>query len=268
MKQPKTKRVGHNKALFHCVLFFLAITSSFSFAQKKEFIIGVEDIDYYPLYDFSINNFERENFTRELLSTFFLSHGYKFKFVALPIKRFDKWYEEDGIDFKYPDSPRWRKRITKKLDLTFSQPVLQLTAGSYVLKKNQNISRQSVKRLGIMFGFFPTLWYDKLQNGTLEKFEAHSSLSLVKHLLRGNVDVIDTDNNVIKYNLKKLHKNEDEIVLNQHIQHVRYAHHFSTIKHVKIMQEFDDFMINQSQLVANIKQKYNIVEASETLISK
>lgn len=265
MKQAKTKLIGESKTRYLCVLLFLAVASSLSFAQAKEFIIGVEDIDYYPLYDFSINNRERESFTKELLSTFFRTHGYQFKFVALPIKRFDKWYEDDGIDFKYPDSPRWRNRITKKLDLTFSQPVLQLTAGSYVLKKNQNRSRNSVKRLGIMFGFFPTLWYDKLQNGTLEKFEAHSSFSLVKHLLHGNVDVIDADNNVINYNLKKLQKNEDEIVLNQHIKHVRYAHHFSTIKHVKIMQEFDDFMVNQSELVANIKKKYNIVEAPESL---
>ena len=242
----------------------LFIASSVSFAQAKEYIIGVEDIDYYPLYDFSINNFERENFTRELLSTFFLAHGYKFKFVALPIKRFDKWYEEDDIDFKYPDSPRWRKRKTKKLDLTFSQPVLQLTAGSYVLKKNQNIQRKSVKRLGIMFGFFPTLWYDKLQNGTLELFEAHTSLSLVKHLLHGNVDVIDTDSNVINYNLKKLQKNSDTIVLSPQIKHARYAHYFSTIKHAKIMQEFDAFMVNQAEWIASIKQKYNIAEASET----
>ncbi len=229
--------------------------------QAKEYIIGVEDVSYYPFYDFSTQNVEQESFIKELLSTFFHSKGYQFKFVALPVRRFDKWYIEEAIDFKFPDNDRWRDEESKKLNVSYSEPVLYLRAGSYVLKKNKNMSRQRAKRLGTIFGFFPTLWYDRIENETIELIEASSSISLVKHLLRGNVDVINIDINVIKYNLQLLRKDEDAVVLNENIHHENYAYHFSTIHYPKIIQEFDEFIVIHHQLLTELKTKYGIVES-------
>ncbi|ASP46983.1 hypothetical protein [Cognaticolwellia beringensis] len=232
--------------------------------QAKEYVIGVEDVSYYPLYDFSIEGVDRDSFTKELLSTFFRHQGYKYKFVALPVKRFDKWYVEETIDFKFPDNERWRSGESKKLKLTFSQPVLYLIAGTFVLKKNKNKPREAIKRLGTIFGFFPTLWYDRVDNNTIELVENSSSYSLVKHLLYDNIDAVNIERNVIDYNLKLLNKAQDAVVLNKHIQHQRYAFHFSTILHPKIIQEFDQFLNDHSQQIADLKNKYGIVETSAT----
>lgn len=241
--------------------------SSFCFntLQAKEYVIGVEDVSYYPLYDFSAEGFDRNSFTKELLSTFFRHQGYKFKFVALPVKRFDKWYVEETIDFKFPDNERWRSGESKKLKLTFSQPVLYLIAGTFVLKKNKNMPREAIKRLGTIFGFFPTFWYDRVNNNTIELVENSSAYSLVKHLLYGNIDAINIEKNVIDYNLQLLNKDQDAIVLNKKIKHERYAFHFSTILHPEIIQEFNLFLNENSQQIANLKNKYGIVETSANL---
>lgn len=57
-------------------------------AASKEFIIGVEDVSYFPLFDFKTH---RNTFSRELLDTFAKSKGYKFTYLPLPIKRFERW---------------------------------------------------------------------------------------------------------------------------------------------------------------------------------
>ncbi|MBA6392013.1 hypothetical protein H4J38_14655 [Colwellia sp. BRX10-3] len=246
-------------------MFHIVVILSFSNSnlQAKEYIIGVEDVNYYPFYDFSADELDRKSFTNELLSTFFRRQGYKFKFVSLPLKRFDKWYVEEAIDFKFPDNERWRVGESKKLNITYSKPVLRLIAGTFVLKKNKDKPRKAIKRLGTIFGFFPTLWYDRMLDNTIELVEASSSYSLVKHLLYGNVDGINIDNNVISYNLKLLQEDEGVIVLNKHINHERYAYYFSTILYPQVIQEFDEFLSENSQLVAEIKTKYGIVETLE-----
>lgn len=246
------------------VIYFVGILSiGNSSAQTKEYIIGVEDVSYYPFYDFSAETLDRRSFTKELLSTFFRHQGYQFKFVALPLKRFDKWYVEEAIDFKFPDNIRWRIGESKKLNLTYSQPVLHLTAGTYVLKKNSQLLRQEIKTLGTISGFFPTLWYDRLQNKTIELVEVSSPYSLIKHLLHGNIDAINIDKNVIDYNLKLLQQDGDAILLSTHIKHERYAYHFSTILHPEVIQEFDEFLDKNSLRVAELKRKYDIIETTE-----
>jgi|TARA_B110000438_G_C15806668_1_gene647718 hypothetical protein len=245
--------------------FFIDSAQAKSKLLVKEYIIGVEDVSYYPFYDFSAEKLDQKSFTKELLSAFFDHRGYKFQFVSLPVKRFDKWYVEENIDFKFPDNERWRTVEGQKLNVTYSQPVLYLIAGSFVLKKNKNLPRHAIKRLGTMFGFYPTLWIDRVQNNSIELVESHSTFSLVKHLLYGNVDAINIEKNVIDYTLKLMGKEEDTIVLNKHIKHERYAFHFSSILHPEIIQEFNQFLNTNSQQIAEMKHKYGIVESPPIL---
>ncbi len=229
--------------------------------HAKEYIIGVEDVSYYPFYDFSAKQSNQKSFSKELLSTFFQQHGYKFQFVSLPVKRFDKWFAEESIDFKFPDNVRWRSAESKKLNISYSKPILHLTSGSYVLKKNRNLPEQAIKRLGTMYGFYPTLWVERVRNNSIEIVESKSTFSLVKHLLHGNLDAINIEKNVIDHVLKGMGREKDEIVLNLQAKHERYAFHFSTILHPEILQEFNEFLNTHSKQIAELKRKYGIIEA-------
>lgn len=244
--------------LLLCLCAFSACTSNKLFA--KEYLIGVEDVSYYPFYDFSAKQHNKKNFTKELLSTFFTYKNYKFKFVSLPVKRFDKWFIEESIDFKFPDNARWRTEESKTLNITYSEPTLHLIAGSYVLSKNQNLPKDAIKRLGTVYGFYPTLWIDQVQNNTIEIVEFSSTFSIVKHLIYGNVDAINIDENVINHVLKLMGEPKDTIVLNKKTKHERYAFHFSSILHPQIIQEFDQFLNTHSKQIAELKNKYGIIE--------
>lgn len=241
-----------------CLALFLPwINITNSIAQ--EFIIGVEDVSYYPLYDFSANDATKPSFTKDLLTTFFEQHNYSYRFIALPVKRFNQWYVENGIDFKFPDNVRWRDDKKNKLNITFSFPVVKLMAGSYVLAKNAKYQRNEIKKLGTILGFAPTLWFDKIKNKELELIEENTPFSIVKHIIYGNVDATNIDTNVIQHNLKLLEK-PNAIVLNKNIKHEVYSYHFSSIKHPQIIKQFNEFLQSNSSLLRKLKKKHGIIE--------
>lgn len=244
------------------LMFYFVVIShlNISNVQAKEYIIGVENISYYPLYDFTENSANKNSFTQELLSTFFTRQGYQFKFISLPVKRFDRWYVEETIDFKFPDNERWRTGESKKLNVTYSQPVLKLTAGTYVLQKHQDKTTEAIKRLGTILGFYPTLWHESILDNSVKLVEATSPYSLVKHLLHGNIDGVNIDKNVITHNLKALQVNENQVVLNENITHETYAYYFSTIAHTQVIKEFNHFLNSNGQLIAKLKLKYGIID--------
>jgi quinol monooxygenase YgiN len=248
--------------LFRLPLLLYIFFSSFGFctaATAKVFVIGVEAVNYYPFYNFSNESNNKPSFTRELLETFFKAQGHQIRFLALPVKRFDKWYIENSIDFKFPDNVRWRES-SQYLNLSYSVPVVNLTAGTYVVKAKANIARDNVERLATIFGFFPTLWYDKISDKSITLVEESSPLSVVKHVLYGNVEATNIDKNVINYNLLILNKEPDEIVLNENIKNEHYAYHFSSIRYPQIIKQFNEYLVRNHQLLADLKQKYGIIE--------
>ena len=221
----------------------------------KEFILGVEAVSYYPLFDFSTNDVSKPSFTKELLSQFFESHNYQYRFLPLPIKRFDKWFTEEGIDFKFPDNVRWRE--SNPLNIVYSEPVVKLMAGAFVLKKNADMPRDKVRKLGTILGFVPTLWIEEINRGDVVLMEEYSPLSVVKHLLYGNVEATNIDENVIRFNLAQLDR-EGEIVLNKAIKHEVFAYHLSSVKYPEIIKEFNQYLRENKEAIEQLKKKYHI----------
>jgi len=248
---------------FFLYIFFYFIAICFAYGQTKQdvYLVGVEEVSYPPFYDFDARDSKhiRPSYTRDLLCHFFETHHIPYRFVALPIKRFDKWYIENNIDFKFPDNKRWRVGADASLPIIFSQPVLKLTAGTYVLKKHETISKEEVKTLITITGFSPTLWVDSIADGTVKLREENTAMSIVKHILYGNVVATNIDQNVICHTLRQLKKSCD-IVLAKNIEHEHYYYHFSTIKHPKVLALFDQFLLNNQPFIANLKSKYKIKE--------
>ena len=236
------------------LLLLLLIFSSVQL-HAKEFIIGVEAVRYYPLFDFDINDTSQPSYTKAILTDFFESHNYQFKLLPLPIKRFDRWYIEQGIDFKFPDNVRWRNTI--KLDITYSDPVVEVVAGAWVLEKNQHISNKQVARLGTILGFYSTLWVEALQSGQTKLLEESTALGVVKHLLYGNVDATNIDETVIRHHLRELGEKR-KIVLNKQIHSERFFYHLSSIKYPEIIEQFNQYLKDNTDEIEHLKRQYNI----------
>lgn len=245
-----------NKISQCITLCFLSLTLLQNL-QAQEFIIGVEDIDYYPLFEFKS---KRNTHSKELLNSFAAAKGYKFTYLPLPIKRFNKWLLEEKVDFKYPDNSRWYSDSSVTKYLTFSQSAVWLIAGTSVLKSSLNKSTSDLKSVGTLLGFYPTTWIDEIKSGQVELYEDVSTKILVQKLLSKHVDSIDIEPSVISYYLKELGKPTDAVVIDKRFRHDIYGFHLSTIKHPKIIKEFDEFLRNNKALLKKLNNKYDITD--------
>ncbi len=224
--------------------------------NAKEFVIGVQDIRYYPLYDFP-----KPSHTKDLLDAFAKSKGYKFTYLPLPILRFDKWLEDEDIDFKYPDNRRWFPDKPLHTKLTFSKPTIELIACAMTKRNKAYSSRKEVKRLGSLLGFHPSLWVDLINSGNTRLIESPSTIDIIKQTLFGSVDAINLEPSVVNYHLKKLNK-EGELIINKNINYQVYTYHLSTINHPEIITEFNHFLNKNAELLVELKSKYNIVDVT------
>jgi hypothetical protein len=257
MTDTEMKKSNLKNKIINCFIFCLTTLTYLQSLQAQEFIIGVEDIYYYPLFEFKS---DRETHSRELLDSFAASKGYKFTYLPLPIKRFEKWLIEDKIDFKYPDNPRWYADDSTSRKLTFSQSSVWLIAGTSVLKSSLKKDKPELKSVGTLLGFYPTTWIDEIKSGQIKLYEDASTKMLVQQLIMGHIDSIDIEPSVINYYLEELGKPSDTIVIDTSYKYDIYGFHLSTIKHPNIIKEFDDYLKNNKVLLEQLNKKYQITD--------
>jgi len=253
------------KALKHLVfalIFFCFIQIVNKAALAQEFVIGVEDVAYYPLFDFKSN---KNTYSKELLDRFAASKGYTFVYLPLPIKRFDKWLIEEKIDFKYPDNSRWYPDPNLKNKYSFSHSTIKLVAGTTVLKSFIQRDKAEFKSIGTLLGFYPTTWLEQIKSGQVALYEDVSTKILIRQLISENVDGIDIEPSVIKHYLTELGHSGNEVLIDKRYRYDVYDFHFSTIKYPKVINEFNLFLSNNRILIEKLKVKYKILDHSPYL---
>lgn len=233
-------------------LFLLIINGH---AISKEFVIGVEDIPYYPLFDF---NQTTPTYTTELFNEFGKQYGHTFRYVPLPIKRFEKWLEENEIDFKYPDNPRWFADKNAHKNLIFSDSTLELVAGT-LTKSDSDLTEDNFKVLGTILGFYPSIWIEKIIDKQINLFEHPSTMVLVRQVLEGQLDGIDLEMSVVNHYLAKLGR-EGELIINKDFKYEVYDYHLSTIKHKDVILQFNAFIAKNKTYILQLKTKFNIID--------
>ena len=247
--------VGLAKLSFYsCLLIFLC---AFGVAaqQVKNLVIGVEDIAYYPYFDYTGSD---TSLSKTILDKFAADSGYTLTYVALPVKKFSKWLYENDIDFKYPDNKRWHQpSATEHNAEYYSDPLFYLRAGTVVLLENSDKPKTYFHSLGMISGFDPTLWREEIIKGEVSILDDSSTKVLIKHLVNGLVDGIDVDIAVANYYLNTLGLNHALTYSNTLPQDL-FSHQLSTIKYPEIIEQFNQWLnANHAFIQANLQQ-FNI----------
>lgn len=226
-------------------------------AQAGKFVIGVEDVSYYPYFDFTSN---KTSFAKELFDQFAEDSGHQISYLPLPIKQFPRWLYEENIDFKFPDNARWQaKSNIHQLSIHYSDEIVALIAGTVIMEKNQFKEENFFKTIGTITGFEPTLWSLHIEQNKVTIYEDSSSKILVKHLVSGFVNGLDIDLAVANDGLQKLHIHHELIVSDQLAKQV-YAYRMSTVKYPEIIKQFNQWLVQRRKFVENLKVKFDIPE--------
>ncbi len=83
---------------------------------------------------------------------------------------------------------------------------------------------------------------------------------MVQQLIAGHIDGIDIEQSVIRYYLKELGKPTDTSVIDRRFRYEVYDYHFSTIKHPKIIKEFNEFLSSNKVFIEQLNKKYKITD--------
>lgn len=249
------------------LLFFIYLSLCFSeFAWsadkgKEHYVIGVEDLNYYPLFDFKSN---RPTFTRDLFDEFAKQYGITITYRPLPIKRFSYWLLENDIDAKFPDNKRWNSIKNKSSDLdkiTYSDTVLELVAGTITRTDGKIKDKSDIKIIGTMLGFHPTRWLDDIRQKKVSLYESPLTLTLIHQLIKGQLDGLDLDPSVVAHYSTQIN-GESRVGLNVNLSYEIYAYHLSTIRNPQLIAKFNEFLANNKKFVEGLKKKYNIFDVA------
>ncbi len=242
------------------ILFLFTLSSNQILAKEKEFVVGVEDLQYYPLYTITKSG-EYGGYGREVLDEFSKKMGYRFIYKPLPLNRLFKSLVDGEIDFKFPDNAHWQKDVKKGSRIYYSQPVVNYIDGVMVLEKNRGKGLAGLKSLGAVQGFTPQAYLGLIKTKQIELFESYDFASLIKQLLLGRVDGVYADVVVSYYFYNKLDdalKSKDKLVFDPDLPHTKGSFSISSAGHPKIIEEFNEFLVKEKAGVDLLKNKFKV----------
>lgn len=226
-------------------------------AGQKTFTVGVEDLDYYPQKSHKGN--EWIGFGRELLDAFAKSKGYKFEYKILPLNRlFLENLKSKSLDFQYPDNSYWEGHIRKGVTVYYSKPVMPYIDGVMVLPENKGRGMKDFKLLGTMTGFTPWNYLDLIRQKRVTVFENDSFIALLKQVSLKRVDGAYINVEVARYQLRDTLRQPDALVFDPDLPHTRDFYYFSSVKHPKVIEEFNAFLASEAALYEQIRKKLGI----------
>lgn len=240
-----------------CALLAALIFPGIGLAQTKTYTVGVEDLEYYPQY--SHKGDEYIGFARELLDAFAKSRGYKFQYKILPLNRlFYEALKGNSLDFQYPDNAYWEAHLRTGVTVHYSKPVMPFIDGVVVPPEFKGRGLKQFKVLGTMTGFTPWNYLDLIKNKQVTVFENDSFVSLLKQAQLKRVDGAYINIEVAKYQLKEVLHQPDTLVFDPDLPHTKDYYYLSSVKHPRIIQEFNEFLSKESELYERIRIKLAI----------
>ncbi len=238
------------------VLAFLLAVSTLQ-AAKKELVIGVENLNYYPYYDFSGK--EYSGFFKVLMERFAKAEGYTVIFKPLPVKRlYTELLESGQIDFKFPDNPLWGQEYKKGKRLHYSDGVVLFIDGTLVRPESAQGDVGGIKQLGTIAGFTPWTYMEYINKGTIRNVEVRSMAALLKTTMAGRVDGAYVNVSVARHILDEVLKEKGALVWNPNLPYGKDHYNLSTVRYPEIIEAFNAFLRREKAAVKALKEQFKI----------
>lgn len=219
-------------------------------AQARDLVVGVEAIDYSPVYGVIDGQFKGA--AREILDAFANAGGHRLTFQALPVKRLYAELNHGGIDLKFPDSPDWQPALRQGRAIAFSKPVINYIDGTIVRREALSEGPEAVRSLGTIAGFTPFAWGERLRAGTVELKENSSFEPLLRQVQTKRIDGAYGNVAVALNTADSIPGLAGTLVFAPRLPHVADSYRLSSVKAPELIAEFDEWLGKNGKLVADI----------------
>lgn len=251
-------------------LLLLSVALAGSAVAKDTFVIGVEDLDYYPHYQFKGS--ELKGFSRDVLDRFAADKGYTFHYVAMPVKRLHRAMRDGKIDFKYPDNPEWLHQDGSQQKTYYSRPLVGSRIG--VAVRPHLLGKGKIETLGVPLGFIALEYQEAQEKGNVTfKYDADFSL-LMQRAIMGDLDAVYGDQAVINYHLmnnkQKLERLRDsanriaawkdrKLTFDESRPHSIHKFSISTLRYRNVIAEINEWVAQNRQMLQRLRKFYGLL---------
>lgn len=230
-------------------------------AETRDLVIGVEDIEYYPLY--AIRDGEYVGAMREIIDAFARAKDYHVTYRPLPVKRLYAELANGGIDMKLPDNPNWGTDAKAGLQMVYSKPVAAYVDGVMVRPGSVAKPVDQFRTLGTVSGFTPYAWLDRVKNGSVAIKENPRMELLLRQTVVGHVEGAYVNVAVAYHLVNSILNMPGALIFNPALPHSRDFYYMSSAKRPAAIADFNAWMAANEALVKSIKDRFGAEKGIE-----
>ncbi|CAD5281911.1 conserved exported hypothetical protein [Alteromonas sp. 38] len=240
---------------FLLIIFCIPVSDLATASNVKHLRVGVEAMNYFPVMDFTTT--PHRGLLSDIMADFGDVHHISFEFIPLPLQRFNHWFEDNAIDFRLPDNPRWTQSGTP--GLIYGEALITVCDTSVVLAENSDMPMDEVTRLGLLNGFTPAeKWQEKRSDGTLTIANERSVRILTRMLLKGLVDAIDLNIATIKSELVSQGLPEDLVAIAKNVPANGVKYRISTQSQPEVLTKLNRYVVENRESINAKAREYGI----------
>lgn len=242
-----------------CLLLLLCLSARLGVAKETEidgintFTVGVQEFYYPPHYYMEAGRYS--GFGRDVLDLFARHRGYRFIYHPQPYIRNVVELLGGKSDFQYPDNINWLVEMKSTHEIFYSDGVVGYMDGINRHKEDLGKPLSDLKRLAMPIGWTAKDYEPLVEAHQLSINEVASVEAVIGMLLKRRVDGVYLNADVVNYHFASIGR-EGDVSIDPSLPYSFGHFSLSTKKHPKIILEFNQFLIDQAQAVAELKQKY------------
>jgi ABC-type amino acid transport substrate-binding protein len=226
--------------------------------RAGHFVVGSENINYFPHYNF-VSNQPDKGYAWAVLQAFAKAAGHSFEYQAFPIKRLQRELLENRIDFSYPDNPSWQSKKQDQTDKIFSQKFITSYGNTMVLATRKSTGLIDFDTVAVPHGFTSVMYAELVAKNRIQLLTVPDALSALKLVLMGRVDGADVEYNVANYLLRQQGQ-KGALIHDLSLPSDPVTFHLSTRKHPIIIKQLNQFLSSNNTLLKDLKATYQLIE--------
>lgn len=246
---------------FLSAMLVLVAMAGTAAAAERELVVGVEEVEYYPVY--AVRDGEFVGAAREIIDSFAKDRGYRATYRPLPVKRLFAEFLSGGFDLKFPDNPYWAAELKQGRKVTYSKPVVAYVDGVMVRPGNHGRGVDAVRTLGTVSGFTPFAWIDRIKSGQATLKENPRMELLLRQSVVGLVDGAYASVAVANHVLAGTLNMPGALIFDPGLPHSRDYYMASTTTRPELVAEFDAWLAANAARVKMIKDRYGAEKGVE-----